>query len=175
MPYRNRETGQYPLSRAELLAAHRNTSFPAAWDAGVLDFLGADEVSPTPQPAAEPGFAFIEGAPELTEKGTWQQTWDLVEVEMPEPVPEPVPQIVSRFQARAAMLSSPATSADFPNLLAQIDAAVAASDNAFVQLAWAEAVEWNRASPTVNALAGAVGVTGEQLDDLFRAAAGIVA
>lgn len=91
------------------------------------------------------------------------------------PGPEPVPQIVSRFQARAAMLAAPATSADFPNLLAQINAAVDGSDNAFVQLAWAEAVEWSRASPTVNALAEAVGVTSEQLDDLFRAAAGIAA
>lgn len=89
--------------------------------------------------------------------------------------PEPVPQIVSRFQARAAMLSSPATSPDFDNLLAQINAVVDASGDDFAKLAWAEAVEWNRASPTVNALAAAVGVTGDQLDDLFRAAAGIVA
>jgi hypothetical protein len=93
----------------------------------------------------------------------------------PPPPPAPVPQLVSRFQARAAMLATPATSEDFPNLLAQIDAAVAASDNAFIRLAWAEAVEWNRASPTVNAIAGALGVTDAQLDDLFRAAARIEA
>jgi hypothetical protein len=93
----------------------------------------------------------------------------------PPPPPLPVPQIVSRFQARAAMLASPATAEGFGNLLEQIDAAVAASDNAFIRLAWAEAVEWNRSSPTVNAIAGALGVTGEQLDDLFRAAAGIEA
>lgn len=98
-------------------------------------------------------------------------------VRLPDPPapPAPVPQIVSRFQARAAMLMAPSTSDEFPNLLAQIDAAVAASDNAFVRLAWSEAVEWRRDSPTVNALAGALGVTSDQLDDLFRAAAGIIA
>lgn len=93
----------------------------------------------------------------------------------PPPAPLPVPQIVSRFQARAAMLSSEPTSAEYPNLLAQIDAAVEASDNAFVKLAWNEAVEWRRDSPTVRALASALGVTDDQIDDLFRAAAGIVA
>lgn len=93
----------------------------------------------------------------------------------PPPPPLPVPQIVSRFQARAAMLSSSSSDEAFPNLLAQIDAAVAASDNAFVRLAWAEAVEWRRDSPTVLSLAQALGVTDDQLDDLFRAASGIVA
>lgn len=92
------------------------------------------------------------------------------------PVPPlPVPQVVSRFQARAAMLACPATDEAFPNLLAQIDAAVDASDNAFVKLAWAEAVEWRRDSPTVNALGGAVGVSSDMLDELFRQAAGIIA
>ena len=93
----------------------------------------------------------------------------------PPPAPKPVPQIVSRFQARAAMLACPATADGFDNLLEQIDAAVAASDNAFIRLAWAEAVEWRRDSPTVNALGGAVGVSSDMLDELFRQAAGIIA
>jgi hypothetical protein len=172
MPYRTRATGAYPVSRAELLTAHPNTSFPAVWDSGVLDFLDVDEVFPTPPPT-EPGMMAVEGEPELTPKGTWQQTWRLVEA--PPPPPPPVPQIVSRFQARAAMLAAPGTSDDWPNLLTQINAAVEASGDEFAKLAWAEAVEWNRASPTVNALASAVGVTSEQLDELFRVAAGIVA
>lgn len=93
----------------------------------------------------------------------------------PPPAPQPVPQMVSRFQARAAMLAAPATAGGFGNLLEQIDAAVAASDNAFIRLAWAEAVEWRRDSPTVNALGGAVGVSSDMLDELFRQAAGIIA
>ena len=96
---------------------------------------------------------------------------------LPDPPPPllPVPQVVSRFQARAAMLGSAAPSGDYPNLLAQIDAIVGASDNAFVKLAWLEAVEFRRDSPTVNALADAVGVSPDMLDELFRQAARIVA
>ena len=78
MPYRRRSDGHYPISRSELLAAHPNTSFPASWDSGVLDFLDVDEVFPVPPPQAAGHFA-RELAPELTPKGTWQQRWELVE------------------------------------------------------------------------------------------------
>jgi hypothetical protein len=175
MPYRDRATGTYPVSRAELVAEHPNTSFPATWNQPVLDFLEVDEVFPVPPPATEPGFAAVEGQPELTPKGTWQQTWEIVEVETPPPPPEPVPPIVSRFQARAAMMLSAATDGESENLLVQMDAMVAGQPDPMVKLAWAEAVEWRRDSPSVNGLAQAAGLSDEDLDNLFRAAAGIIA
>lgn len=78
--------------------------------------------------------------------------------------------VVSRFQARAALLAA--------GLLATIENAVAAYDGedaALVQLAWSEATEWKRLSPTVTALATIVSLTDEQLDALFIAAAQIEA
>lgn len=72
----------------------------------------------------------------------------------------------SRFQARAAL--------HVAGLLAQVEAAVAAADP-LVQIAWADAVEFYRDSPTIAALQGAVGLTDEQVDDLFRSAAQITA
>jgi hypothetical protein len=84
-----------------------------------------------------------------------------------EAIPDPVPQVVSRFQAKAALAQA--------GLLAQADAAVAASGNAVLQLAWSEANEFHRNSPGINALAPALGLDSAGLDDLFRAAAGIVA
>jgi hypothetical protein len=77
MAYRNRETGQYPIGKSELVAAHPNTSLPAAWGQAVLDFLGVDEVFPVPPPASARGSFAREGAPRLTDKGTWEQTWDV--------------------------------------------------------------------------------------------------
>ena len=74
---------------------------------------------------------------------------------------------VSRFQARAALLGA--------GLLTSIETAVANSGNAFAQLAWADAIEFRRNSPTIAALAGLVGLTDEELDDLFLAAAEIEA
>lgn len=70
--------------------------------------------------------------------------------------------VVSRFQARAAMLQA--------DLLAAVEAAVAAADP-MTQLAWSDATEWRRTSPTIATLGAALGLTEAQLDDLFRAAA----
>lgn len=69
--------------------------------------------------------------------------------------------VCSRFQARAALLAS--------GLLASVEAAVAQADQ-FTQIAWVDAVEFRRNSPTIAALQGAVGLTDAQIDDLFRAA-----
>jgi hypothetical protein len=83
----------------------------------------------------------------------------------PEPQPEPVPQTVSRFQARAALFLA--------GKLADAEAAVeaAAAENPLIALAWREAIEWKRTSPALNALAAQIGMTGEDVDDLFRTAA----
>lgn len=79
-----------------------------------------------------------------------------------------VPQIVSRFQAKAALLNA--------GLLSQVEAIIAhPATDAMTKLAWAEAIEFNRQSPTVLGLAAALTppLTSQQLDDLFIAAAQI--
>lgn len=86
---------------------------------------------------------------------------------LPGPQPDPVPTEVSRFQAKAALALA--------GLLPQADAAVAASGNVVLQLAWAEATTFKRNSPGINALAPALGLDDAALDQLFIAAAGIVA
>ena len=73
--------------------------------------------------------------------------------------PTPVPQVVSRFQARACLLIN--------NKLDEVEQAVQDSNDPMIQLAWQEAVEWERDSPTINALGAAIGLTQEDLDELF--------
>lgn len=46
---------------------------------------------------------------------------------------------------------------------------------ALAKLAWADAQEFERASPTIAALAGQISLTDAQLDELFITAAGIKA
>lgn len=102
--------------------------------------------------------------------GAEQDLLDVLTAQAPDHLPpwhRPVPTTVTRFQARAALLGA--------GLLPQVEAAVAASGDAFLQLAWAEATTFSRASPTVAALAGALGLDGAALDDLFRAAGAIEA
>ncbi len=70
--------------------------------------------------------------------------------------------VVTRFQAKAALAAA--------GLLPSVEAAVAAGSE-FVQIAWADALEFRRTSPTILALAGALGLSDAQVDDLFAAAA----
>lgn len=73
---------------------------------------------------------------------------------------------VSRFQARAALYAA--------GKLAAVEAVVAATGG-MAAIAWADASEFRRDSPTIAALAGAAGLTDADLDALFQAAAQITA
>lgn len=101
----------------------------------------------------------------------WQMVQDAIAsgatVTVETPPSNPVPQEVSRFQAKAAL--------SLAGKLTEADAAVAASNNPILQLAWAEATTFKRNSPGIAALAPAIGLDDAALDDLFRTAAGIVA
>ena len=86
----------------------------------------------------------------------------------PPPHPAPVPTSVSRFQARAALLQA--------GLLDGIEAHMAdPATDPFVRIAWQDAQEFRRNSPTVLSLQPLLGLTAGQLDDLFRFAATIEA
>ena len=74
--------------------------------------------------------------------------------------------VVSRFQARAALHAA--------GLLPQAEAAVSQAD-ALTRIAWADAVVFQRTSPTIAAMAATLGLTETQVDDLFRAAMGVKA
>lgn len=70
---------------------------------------------------------------------------------------------VSRFQARVALHNF--------GLFDAVDKALSAPDAPFLaKEAWASASVFKRLSPTVTAMAGILGLTDEQLDELFRAA-----
>lgn len=93
--------------------------------------------------------------------------------------PAAVPDVVSRFQAKAAMLLSPATDQQYANLYEQIEALIMGGDDVMAKLAWIETGEWHRHSPMVLGFAAQVWtdehVRNEQLDALFIAAAQIEA
>lgn len=78
-----------------------------------------------------------------------------------------VPQAVSRFQARRALKDA--------GLFASVESAINASASDFLVDAWNEAAEFRRASPLIAGIAAALGLSSDQLDDLFRDAALIIA
>lgn len=74
--------------------------------------------------------------------------------------------VCSRFQARAALMQA--------GMLEQAEAVISQAD-ALTRLAWAEAVEYRRTSPAINAMGAALGLTDDQLDDLYAVAMAIEA
>jgi len=69
--------------------------------------------------------------------------------------------VCSRFQAKAALHGA--------GLLGAVEAAMESADPV-AQIAWADAVEFRRNSPTIAAIASELDLTDEQVDHLFRAA-----
>lgn len=76
MAYINTTTGQYPLSAADIRAAHPNTSFPAevAGFEAALTGMGYAVVQPTPEPVITYTQNVAEGAPKKSKSG-YSQTW----------------------------------------------------------------------------------------------------
>ena len=85
-----------------------------------------------------------------------------------DPPPPGPPQVVSRFQARAAL--------HLAGLLTAVEALMTdPATDMLARLAWTDAQEFRRTSPTLLAMASALSLTDEQLDQLFVTAAGIEA
>ena len=84
------------------------------------------------------------------------------------PPPPPTPTTVTRFQALAVLAAGGylGTVRTYINTLDQ---------NNVQRLAWENATDWERSSPTLNALAQMLGLTDTQVDELFVAAAQVSA
>ena len=95
----------------------------------------------------------------------------LAEGNVPEPYvapPPPIPASVTRFQALAILAAG--------GYLDTIRTYINTLDQNNVQrLAWENAADWERSSPTLNALAAMLGLNDTQVDDMFIAASNISA
>lgn len=79
-----------------------------------------------------------------------------------------IPQSVTRFQARAAL--------HLAGLLESVETLMAdPNTDMLAKLAWQDAQEFKRQSPTVLAMSQALGLTDARIDELFITAAGIEA
>jgi len=125
---------------------HIDTQTPADW-------MGTTTLPvPTYNPATQSAFF---------RDGTWV-------VETAQPSAALVPQSVTRFQALAAL--------HLAGHLPAVQAIMAAPETpVLAKLAWDNALSFERSSPTLASLAGALGLTDDALDALFVAAAGVAA
>lgn len=158
---------QYP---ANPVGDHPQTSFSSNWQGGVL---GGDEyvvVAEAAQPAFDPATQkIVEGNPAQV-SGTWTQQWSIVELTAGE--------IADRLQVkRESMAVTPYQAYEAlaqAGLLDAIEAFMAdVNTPANIVRAWNKTTVFHRLSPTVLAVASAMGWTDAQLDGLFTAAAQI--
>jgi len=84
------------------------------------------------------------------------------------PPPPPIPTTVTRFQARVALVQ-----AGYFDTINTYIATLPQTD--VKRLAWEDAAEWERASPTLNFLANMLGLSDTDVDDLFILASSISA
>lgn len=112
--------------------------------------------------------AYIPVDPANTDYQQYLVWLDAGGIPAPADLPAKVPLVVSRFQALAALMQA--------GLLENVEAYMAQEGtDAFVKLAWHEAQEFRQDSPTVVGLQTILGLTDEQLEDLFKFAATVSA
>lgn len=85
------------------------------------------------------------------------------------PEPTPVPKQVTRAQGKAALLQADL----LPAVQAYADAIEDPTQKALAQIALNDTTHWERSSPFLTAAAASLGLTEEQIDQLFIQAAQI--
>lgn len=87
----------------------------------------------------------------------------------PEPQPEPIPHQVTRAQGKAALI----TAGLWQQVLDYVDGITDPTEKALAEVALNDTTHWQRDSPFLNNAAIAIGLSSEQLDDLFKQASRI--
>ena len=72
------DTQEYPVSEQDFINRHPNISFPTAIP---YEDFGYAIVFPTPQPETDWYHLAREIAPVLTDKGHWEQQWEIIEIQ----------------------------------------------------------------------------------------------
>lgn len=114
------------------------------------DWVPDEDAILIPSDIAGPGWSYSDGV-----------------FQAPPPAPEPVPEKIMLWQARAIL--------DMTGSLAAANAAVAASKNPALKAVWEYGNEISRSSGVIDDLGAGIGLTKDQIDDLFRNAAALSA
>lgn len=150
----------YPYTLTDLKRANRDVSFPKDMSNFDTSTWHCHPVQPTEPPSA-PGKVAERIAPEQVD-GVWQERWQLVDA--PPPV---VPDRVTMRQARLALLGAGLLDAVEPALAAIPDEV----QRRAAQITWEYSTEVQRDNALISALAAGLGLTEQNLDQLFMTAA----
>lgn len=180
--YRERATGLVK-SKAQVKRDNPNVSLPSVWTSEVCDVLGVDPVLASPKPAPSGDYKLIvrDGVVQ-DDDGNWVQAWKEVdqfteyedEVRGVVTVEDQIADYEAQKAAerRATMACTPRQARlalASAGVYEAVQTAVAAvSDQARIEWEYATMVE--RTSPIIDEMQGALGMTDEDLDNLFELA-----
>lgn len=170
MRLRIRETGAV-MYDDEFRRMYPDTSFPLVLTEELLNDYGADPVFEGPQPTlTENQYAQYDGVEEIS--GQWFTKYIAVDY-TPEEIAQRLQQwrqttSCTPFQGKAALHNA--------GLLDDVEALINNPDtDTLTKLAWNNAIEWKRLSPMIESLGTALGLSAEQIDNLFKDAQNIQA
>lgn len=159
----NGGVAQYPYYIGQLRRDNPDTSFGAEPGAECLAEFGVAIVAGIDPPLASDAQRVEEGPPELVD-GEWRQTWNVTDIP-PEEIRAAIRPVTMR-QARLALLAAGVLGDVAPAL-----AALPSPHRDAAEIEWEYASEVRRDAPLIAALGSALGLTEDQIDDLFEAAA----
>jgi hypothetical protein len=157
---------KYPYTLTDLRRDNPTVSFPADLPDDLAQDFNVFAVVETPQPNYDPATESLDWANPTYKNKVWTQNWTVTPLSSEE-IAQRLQQwrqstSCTPFQGRMALADA--------NLLTQAQAAVDAADEK-TKVAWEYALEWDRMSPMIAALAAVLSLSDTQVDDLFRAAA----
>ena len=159
--YRDRETGQYPISLADV-RARSAVLFGDEPSEDILNDVGVDTVAETAPPEFDPQIQWLqEGEPELV-AGKWRQTWTVSDII------EPVPESVARRQAKLQL-----SRVGLLDAVDELIASMPGQEGVEARIEWADAGHLRRDHPLILALGPQFDLTPQDIDALFIAASKI--
>lgn len=159
------ETGAHRITVTDLRLAHPEWSFAEEPSAESLAEFGVLPLLAVEPPEAGFGERIEELAPAFVD-GEWHQVWTVAEIS-PEERRAAIRPVTMR-QARLALLGAGVLSGVEPAL-----AAMPSPQREAAEIEWEYASEVRRDAPLIAAIGGALGLSDEQIDDLFLAAAAL--
>lgn len=161
----NTSTGDYPVTFAQLRAAHPLTLFPEGF---AEDFGDYAPVRPTAVPDHDQATHKAVELPPILSDGQWHQAWDVIALtqeEIDAARRALVPQSCTRRQGRLALLQA--------GQLDAVETAIAAITDPVQRMSAQieyEADTWERGNAFLQAMWAQLGGTPGELDDLFMLA-----
>lgn len=158
----------YPYSTTQLIQANPTVSFPVPVPDSVAEQFNTFPVQDTARPPFNPMTQNLSLVDPVRQDGVWFQQWSVTEA-----TPEEQAERLATY--RANLQCTPLQGKielENQGLLDAAEAEVANADK-ITRLAWNNATIWYRTSPMIETLGAGLGLSADDLDNLFVQAAQI--